>query len=637
MNEEIKTVPKNNDPIYYNKTKATPVTPPEIGVDLNNSMLYNIANAGVAGVLDLSMIDGFTRLTDRRDQLYELLDTMYEDSIIGAVLRSYCEDATERNDNGQIVWAESEDSDIATFVNFLLKSMSVDKNIYSWADCLVRYGDVYLRLYRQSDIDKFNNIFNKEKSTLNEEVYVKAYSKDDHFVDYVKKEPNPAEFFELVKFGQSQAYIQAESAMTRTYQDTPTIPEFHYKFKRGDITIFDARTFVHGCLEDNSHRIEEEVDIYTDNQDIDKDETEFTYEVRRGKGLLYNAYKAWREYTLMKTSLLLNRLTKSSITRVVQVEVGDMPKEQVQPHMMNIKALMEQKAAYNTNQSMSEYTNPGPIENTVYIATHGGIGTISSTTMGGDIDVKGISDIDFFRQQLFGSMSIPSQYFGFTDDAAGFSGGQSLAIISSQYGKAVKRVQSVLSQMTTDLVNIKLLDKGLDSYINKFVIKMKAPVTQAEIDERDNITSKVQMISDIMNVLGDIEDIPTKLNIAKSMLAEVVHNQETLSILQDYIKKLVEESKSNASGEPMEEESEDFGGSRRLGGGRGSSSPRGMSDNTPNEDNELNFELPSLEDNESPSAQMSSEPTSTLSSEGGETILPTGNDLGIDLTSGSEL
>lgn len=83
-------------------------------------------------------------------------------------------------------------------------------------------------------------------------------------------------------------------------------------------------------------------------------------------------YKIWRELNLLENSLLLNRLTKSSIVRILNVEVGDMPKEQVGPHLLGIKNLIEQKTAINTGTSLNEYNNPGPIENNIYVPVHNG-------------------------------------------------------------------------------------------------------------------------------------------------------------------------------------------------------------------------------------------------------------------------
>ena len=131
--------------------------------------------------------------------------------------------------------------------------------------------------------------------------------------------------------------------------------------------------------------------------------------------------------------MLLNRITKSSIVRIINVEVGDMPKEMVGPHLQGIKALMEQKAAINEGNSIQEYTNPGPIENNIYVPINNGKGAITTDQVGGDVNISQIPDIEYFQNKFFGAMRIPKQYFGLTEDGAGFNGGESLAIISSRY------------------------------------------------------------------------------------------------------------------------------------------------------------------------------------------------------------
>ena len=93
---------------------------------------------------------------------------------------------------------------------------------------------------------------------------------------------------------------------------------------------------------------------------------------------------------------------------------------------------------------MTEYTNPGPIENNIYVPTHEGIGAISTSQIGGDVDVKSLADLSYYQDKLFGNLRVPKQYFGVTDDAAGFNGGSSLSIISSRYGKMIKRIQNTM-------------------------------------------------------------------------------------------------------------------------------------------------------------------------------------------------
>jgi hypothetical protein len=52
---------------------------------------------------------------------------------------------------------------------------------------------------------------------------------------------------------------------------------------------------------------------------------------------------------------------------------------------------------------MTEYTNPGPIENNIYVPTHEGIGAITTSQIGGDVDVKSLADLSYYQDKLFGS------------------------------------------------------------------------------------------------------------------------------------------------------------------------------------------------------------------------------------------
>ena len=543
---------------YNKKTKAIPKQQASFGIDTSESLFDNIIKAGIASKLDITELESFSQVSQNRNQIYDLLDTMSEDSTIAAVLETYAEDATEYGDNGKIVWVESSDSDVSNYVTYLLDTMNIDKNIYKWVHSLCKYGDVYLRLYRESEYkdpifqtdeevyDSNKGIQSKEKTPLNEEVKVKAYKNDDKYVHYLEMIPNPAEVFELTKFGKTYGYIKADVSTQKKVDNLQT-QYYQYKFKKKDVEIYDAKSFVHACLEDNTTRTPEEVDIFIDDQtDINSDaHTSYSYTVKRGQSLLYNVFKIWRELMLLENSILLNRISKSSIVRVIGVEVGDMPKENVAQHLLGIKQLVEQKAAFNEGKSMSEYTNPGPIENNIYVPTKNGVGALSTQQIGGDVDVKSLADLDYFKNKFFGALRVPKQYFGDTDDAAGCSGGESLSLISSRYAKMVKRIQNTILQALTDAINLMLLDKGLNTYINKFTLHMQTPTTSEEKDRRENVTSKIAVVSDIMNLLSDIDDVASKLKILKSLLANVVTDSEIIDILQEEIDKLENDNLEN--------------------------------------------------------------------------------------------
>lgn len=563
----------NDDGAYNKEIKAVPAPEKEIGIDTKEYIFQNIINAGTSSVLDVGEIESFSMASKSRDQVYQLLDTMAEDSAIAAVLETYAEDATEYNDQGKIVWVESSNSNIASYVNYLLITLCVDKNIYGWVYSLCKYGDLYLRLYRTSDytdllfdpkptnkldekIDTGEIVDKSGKEPLNEAVKIKAYAKSDRYVRYIEMVPNPAEVFELTRFGKTAGYIQVD--LPRISSNSNFLSSaggyYRYKFNRGDINLYSATEFVHACLEDNSSRVPEEVDIFVENYEAYRTEIDsdgnitkstntssgstMSYKVKRGQSLLYSVYKVWRELMLLENSVLLNRVTKSSIVRVIGVEVGDMPKEMVGPHLQGIKQMIEQKAAIDVGTGMGEYTNPGPIENNIYVPTHGGVGAISTQQIGGDVDVKGLADLDYYLNKFYGTLRVPKQYFAQTDDSTGFNGGTSLSIISSRYAKMIKRIQNTVIQALTDAVNLMLLDSGLDSYVNNFTLRMQSPTTQEEKDRQENTAQRVQLVSDVMNLVADIENPIVKLKMLKSLLANAVTNTEITTLLNSEIQKM---------------------------------------------------------------------------------------------------
>lgn len=546
-NQEVKDSVYVNDDSIYNK-KIKNINPPkrDIGIDTEKEFLENIVQAGLSSYLDMAKIQSFSQISQNRNTIYQLIDTMSEDPTISAALEIYAEDTTEANDQGRIVWCESEDPEVVKFVTYLLDTMNVEKNIYKWVYSLCKYGDLYLRLFRESEIAQdplFKSKKDVKKEKLDEDIKIKAFSDNDHLVHYVEMVPNPAEMFELTRFGKSCGYIKADVIPTQSQVDRLSTSYFRYSFKQQDVTIFDATNFVHAALEDNNTRNPEEVDLYLDTLSNEKSDvnTKITYQVRKGQPIFYNAFKVWRCMMLLENSLLLNRITKSSILRIIGVEVGDMDKTSVGPHLMNIKQLIEQKAAFDVGNSMEEYTNPGPIENNIYVPTHNGIGAISTQQVGGDVDVKGLADLDYFKDRFYTSLRIPKQYLGDTDDSTGFNGGTALSIISNRYAKMIKRIQNTVIQCLTDVVNLMILDKKNDSYINKFTLHMLPPATEEDATRRDNQSSEIQLISDVMNLLQDIESSSARLSILKLMLSNVISDAQVLQIIQDEIDNLEEE------------------------------------------------------------------------------------------------
>lgn len=619
---------KTTNPAVGKRIKTTPTPPPETGVADPNSFMMTLINAAQSGKVDMASIGNFETKAQTREQLYEYIDTMAQDDIISSVIDVYVSDIVETNDKGQIMWCESSDANVAQYVSFLLDSLNVDKHMQGWAKSLLIYGDLYLRLYKESDYGEdpiFNSALHKDSRIMNEDINLKVYGENDHYVAYVEAMSNPGEVFELTKFGKTVGFVYAPTRVIQQTTDNLYTYLTKYQMKKKDVEIYDSTSFVHACLEDTTARQPETVDLFLEDPLDPTKEVSTTYKVRRGQSMLYDSFRIWRELNLLENSALLNRLTKSAVVRILNVDIGDMPKEQVNAFMSRLKEKIEQKTALDTGKGMQEYTNPGPIENTIYIPTHGTQGQITSTVIGGDYDPKSIIDIEYFRDKLFGALKVPKQFFGFTEDGAGFNGGQSLTILDARYGKTIKQYQNVLCQMITDLINLYLIDRGLTNYINKFTIRMQTPVTQPELDRRANNDTRMRFVNDVMNQLNDVKDEVVKLKILNSLLSDVVNDPEVTTYLQEYISKLEaeKEAKENPSDEDNNSET-----------GEDSSA---FEEPAPEEEEMNTFEEP-LPEEPANEAVENAEDTTVIVEEGteekadGDSYIPSPADLGLDLT-----
>lgn len=543
---------ENNDAIiddpkkYGKKIVSKSIPKPNIGIEDKYTIVNDILKEPDTSNINYSALNSFIEATRKRDTQYDIIDQMCQDSIPAAILEQFTEDTTATNENKAVVWVTSDDPKIAKTVQYYLDSLQVDKNIYAWANSFIKYGDVYLKLYKRSEYQSDDDLFG-EKQNLNEDINLHINAENDKFVNFVELIENPATVFELRRFGKTAGYIQTKDDTTKNIFNNmlslngSTLQQ--YSIHKNDVNLYQPDHFVHASLDDNIERTTEEVKILLD----DEENTSISYKVKKGHSLFFNVFKIWRELSLLENSLILSRITKSSITRVIQVETGQTAKEETGNILQRLKEMIEQKSALNPGSNMAEYTNPGPMENNIYMATHDGKGAITTSQIGGDYDPKALTDIDYFKNAFYGSFGIPKQWFGDTDDGAGFNGGQSLTILSAKYAKKVIKIQKALTEMITSLINILLIDRQLSNYVNKFTINMLAPVTQEDLDRRDAIDRQLQNIQDVMGLLSDIDDPKTKLGILKSLLSNIINNNEVMTYIDDEIAKLEaeEENKSN--------------------------------------------------------------------------------------------
>jgi dihydrodipicolinate synthase/N-acetylneuraminate lyase len=75
----------------------------KIDIDVTKALIDDIIEAGIKGGLDTSAIENFTSLSNSREQIYQVIDSMAADSSVASVIKIIAEEATEMNDQGHII------------------------------------------------------------------------------------------------------------------------------------------------------------------------------------------------------------------------------------------------------------------------------------------------------------------------------------------------------------------------------------------------------------------------------------------------------------------------------------------------------------------------------------------------------
>lgn len=566
--------------------------------DSLNNKLNEAIEAGRR--IDLSDLLNITTLKGTRNEKYAIFEEMVADGRIGAAVEMYANDTVQYSPDGKIIWVESSDTEVAKYGNKLLEDLNIPENIWSYAYCLWLYGDVYLELFENTSYRNNRPTLLVEPTKINPNVRTQVQIAGAKLERYIEKVPNSAEVYDLQYKGKTSGFIRSQDNMENTLENNSYI----YSGTITDVDILSPTKFVHICLSPNINRhpekfklIKEEINKKDSQGRIDASNTEgsggsLSFVVKSGQSILENVYGAYQTLKLKEESVLLERVTKSSITRVIQVELGDLPESQKRKKLQEIKNQIEQQIQINKQAgTMQSRAGAQPIENIIYTTTKNGKGAISTVNIGGDVDIGNLADVEDSENKVYGALLTPKALLGADMDGTGLSNGGSLTEMNTTYARRIKRGQVAIQSAMKTLINIFALADGLgDKIVNNFEVKL-TPIITVEDNRRDELMqTKIRNVNDIMALLDNLEQIDddTKLKMLLEWLGTYLNQQDIVDILDERIKELEKEEKEAlANGEVPQQEDEKGGEFEMSGGGSAPSSLGNMPINTsePTDDN----------------------------------------------------
>jgi hypothetical protein len=388
----------------------------------------------------------------------------------------------------------------------IIDTLSIKKKLLKIARDLAQYGDVYLELIyddqETSEVTLLESIkrYKQDYTTNLTEVDKLIHDRSKgHILNDIRIIPDVQNMFDLQVNGKTVAFARAMELDINYNMNSGYISP---RNTASDIRYYPPDKFVHIYLEQSDRR---NIEFYT----VDlADGKQFRFEIARGKSMIHDIFRTHRDLQLLEYSIMLNRASRSSIFRFVQVEVGNMSKSNVDVTMRKVKNLIESKTTLNSlDNTYKPYTDPGPVENFLYIPVKNGQGHITVDVVGGDVNLRDIADVEYYLDKLFAGLKIPKSFLNYSEaGTALFNSGGALTKQDARYARTVKRLQSFIIDGIQTLLEIIVDNRGLTYLKNNFEVKMVTPATVEDQERAELFNNKIEVIKSLTDAVSALTD-----------------------------------------------------------------------------------------------------------------------------------
>lgn len=345
----VKRMPNNRlRVIDYDKLQSVGnnIVPNYLGV---KSSLYGNSQY-VSGYNQDDMVDT-ARMT-----MYMDYDAMESDAIIAAALDVYADEATVKDDFGNVLTINCED-DIKKRIlhNLYFDILNVEFNLWHWIRTLCKYGDFFLYMNNVPGVGVVDVV----------PIHPSLIKRDD----YSGEDGN-------------QTQYRYEGEGQYSYSNVENTFEYH------EIAHFRVLT-----------------------------DTDF---LPYGKSLLEGARKVWKQLTMMEDAMLIHRIMRAPERRIFKIDVGNLPPESIDAYIEDISNSMKkipyidpQTGDYNLRFNLMNMLED------FFLPTRGGESGTEIDTLAGLTNDGNLEDIEYLQRKQMAYLKIPRAYLGYDEGVEG--------------------------------------------------------------------------------------------------------------------------------------------------------------------------------------------------------------------------
>jgi hypothetical protein len=378
-----------------------------------------------------------------RIQLYSDYEAMDTDPLIASTLDILADEATLKNDQGEVLSIKSSDENLQKVLyNLFYDVLNIEFNLWSWTRNMCKYGDFFLKLEIAEEFGVYN--------VLPYTVY--------HMTRQEGLDPqNPA-----------RVTFQLDPDGLASSQDPNYAPRNNKK-----VIEFDNYEIAHFRLISDTNYLP------------------------YGRSYIEPARKIYKQLTLMEDAMLIHRIMRAPEKRTFYINVGQIPPNEVEQFMQ--KTINTMKKTPYVDPQTGDYNlrfNMMNMMEDYYIPMRGGdTQTKIDTTKG--LDYDGTNDIEYLRDKMFAALKVPKAYFGYEKD---LSGKATLAAEDIRFARTVERLQRILESELTKIALVHLYAQGFKGEsLTNFEIKLTNPSIIFEQEKVALMKEKIDLAAQMMD------------------------------------------------------------------------------------------------------------------------------------------
>ena len=420
------------------------------------------------GLLRTSNFYGDSDISDIHN-LIQAMRNLAQDSQISTALSYYATDSTMPNSSNDIIWATSDDPQIAQIINKIFKRLKINNYVRDHILELATVGNLYIPttdLYREMATENIKHAVVLDNNTIFD---------DDYDIVPSYKIP-PENIIHVWEQGVPMGYIYQEDEKSSEYASLPESAVIHFSLG--------------GLLGDYSITCKG-----PDGKDV-------TYDIQFAKPLMSSAIIPTQTLSMLEDALLLSSFART--IKFINVDCSGAEESEIGNYLQQIKDAIEQQLSMNTNNGDAQsFLNPQSPNNFVYLSKVNGADAVSIT----DLNMQQATEadntlLDHYQDKKLSVLGIPKEAMNYSSNEGLGGAGSVMSQRSALYANILTRLQTAYKNGWRQAINMYFDQRNYSGFIDKFELHMSPIITTQstiQFDKRDSTLSQAQSFVQLLN------------------------------------------------------------------------------------------------------------------------------------------